>query len=73
MAGWSFWGSLLALVGAIGVTLALPFAANASGDAGDVMLNVLQAGFALAAAAFLLGIGCHLVEGRLARRGPDQR
>ncbi len=72
LGGWLLWGSLFVLIGVVGVTLALPFVATSSDDTGEVMLNVVQVGFALVLGAFLLGVGCHLVEGVVGRRGADQ-
>lgn len=63
LGGWFLWASLGALIGAIVVALALPFVATNSRDAGQVMFRVLEGGFAAVAAAFLLGIACHLTEG----------
>ncbi len=65
LGGWFLWGSLGVLIAVSGAALALPFVANSSEDAGEVMLNVLQVGFALVLGAFLLGAGCHLIEGRI--------
>lgn len=73
LGGWFLWCSLVVLVGVIAVALALPFVATISEDAGVVMLSVLKAGFALMAAAFLLGIACHLTEGLVGRLGKRQR
>lgn len=69
LGGWLLWGSLGALVAVIGVALALPFVVAASEAAGEVMLSVMKAAFALMAAAFLLGIACHLAEGLVGRLG----
>jgi hypothetical protein len=72
LGSWFLWGSLGALVGVIVVTLALPFVATNSEDAGKVMLTVAKVGFAIVAGAFLAGIACHLSEGLVARPG-DRR
>lgn len=72
LGSWFLWGSLGALVGVIAVTLALPFVATNSDDAGQAMLTVVKVGFAIVAGSFLAGIACHLSEGLVARRA-DRR
>jgi len=73
LGSWFLWGSLGALVGVVAILLVSPVIATASADAGEVMLNVLKAGFAVMAGAFLLGLACHLAEGLAGRPGGERR
>ena len=73
LGSWFLWGSLGALVGVVAIALVSPIIATTSADAGEVMLNVLKAGFAVMAGAFLLGIFCHLTEGLAGRLGERRR
>jgi len=69
LGGWFLWGSLGALVGVIAIAMAGPVVATNNEDAGEVMMSVVQAGVGVMAAAFLLGVSCHLAEGLVARLG----
>lgn len=73
LGGWFLWGSMGALAAVIAVLLAAPVVATRSTDAGEVMLNLVRAGFVVMLAAFLLGMLCHLTEGLARRPGERKR
>ncbi len=57
MAGWCFWASLVALIGVIGVLLVgVAVALTGGGGAEDVLLQIVQIGFAGVVGLFLLGV-----------------
>ena len=71
LGGWFLWGStgvFLGVVGTMEIAFFVPIP-NAEGYREVLWTFLLRPGFALALATFLLGIGCHLVEGRLGGRG----
>lgn len=74
VSGWCFWASLAALIGVVGVTLAGAGAGVARVDGvADVLLKVVQFGFAAVVVLFLLGIGCTLVREIRGERGRGWR
>jgi len=71
LGGWLLWGSLAVLLGVIAI-LEISFFApipDPSGFRNVVWDFILRPGFALAVAVFLLGVGCHLIEGRIGSHG----
>jgi hypothetical protein len=73
VSGWCFWASLVTLVGVIGVMMVGAAAGMAREDGlADVLLKVVQFGFAGVVGLFLLGVGCILLRGvRGNGRGSD--
>ena len=64
VAGWCFWASLVALIGVIGVMFMGAAVTLTSADGtGEVLLLVLEVGFAGVVGLFLLGIVSTLVRG----------
>ena len=57
VSGWCFWASLVALIGIIGVLLVgAAVALTGGGGAEDVLLQIVQIGFAGVVGLFLLGV-----------------
>lgn len=75
LGSWLLWASLVAFLGVIGVLELVYFLPipNPTGFREVVWTFLLRPGFALAVAVFLLGAGCHLVEGRLGGPGSPGR
>lgn len=68
LGGWLLWGSLGALLAVIGLLEAMFLLAPVEGSQEFVWRFLLRPGFALVPTTFLLGVGCHLVEGRIGRQ-----
>lgn len=64
VSGWCFWASLTALMGVVGVILVGAGAGMArSNGVADVLLKVVQFGFAAVVGLFILGVVCSLMRG----------
>lgn len=74
VSGWCFWASFVALVAVIGVTLTgAAVGLTRAGGVVDVLLKVVQFGFAAVVGLFLLGIVCNLVREIRGERGGGWR
>lgn len=68
LGGWLLWGSLGALLVLIGLLEAMFLLAPVEGFQEFVWLFFVRPGFALMLTTFSLGVGCHLVGGRIGRQ-----